>query len=242
MEIHLSRGIYGCAVFRGLYLGIRDSLLASPLSDEAKILKSGEEDHGSVEFAQRIAMDLGIKKTIVLIKGNRFWSYGCHSFSPKIGVEVILGNLQKNPLMSQIWIAHHIAHIKSNDILTWSLIPVILSIFTTVLLNSRSPCAAPLAGLAMMVISYLIVYRWREIQAYKVAFEKCSSEANQAAERHYEAKTRERSSENLLNRCKNTLFQLFRPSPETLLHYCRARLALTSQHILRESRKSEDVK
>ncbi|MBS0648914.1 MAG: hypothetical protein JSS10_06810 [Verrucomicrobia bacterium] len=224
MTIHLLRGVYGCAVLNGLYLGIRDTLLIPVLSDDAKIVKSGEEDHGCRDFVEKVAQELGMKKTIILMRGSRFWSFGCHAFSPKVGMEVNMEKLKSSPLMSQVWIAHHIAHIQSNDILTWSFVPLVLSIFAVVLLNSRFPYGAPSAGLVMMGVSYLVIYKWREAQAYRVAFEHCSKEANEAAEKHFEAKVTANPPLPALSRWRNFFSQLTQPSPETLLLYCRARL------------------
>lgn len=224
MAINVVRGIYGLALVGGLYLGIRDGIVASPLSNNVDVIpknSDGKEDYH--EYANRMAKELGVNREITVIKGTGFVAYGNNLFCMRAGIRLPLD--ENHPeLVIRHMIIHEIAHVKFNDILTWTFIPLIVSIFTSVVLNSRFPMTACIAGLATGMISCLALHRWREKQAILTAIKHSSKEMNEAFLEWLEEEVD--SDVSFQEQCYNIFYEFHHPSTSEIIHCYQAHLGV----------------
>jgi hypothetical protein len=215
LAIHIVRGFYGLAFMSALYLGIKEGIVASSLSNNVNVIQPNQDgQEGYHEYANYMAKEVGINKEIAVIAGRSFTQYGSNLFSIRAGIQIALDEDLTDEAMCHMMI-HEIAHIKSNDILTWTFLPLIVSIFTVVVLSSRFPMFACAAGLATGGISYAAVHRWREKQAMLTAIKYSSREMNEAFLKW--VKKRDNSADSLKKQCLKLFYVMYHPSVSEII-------------------------
>jgi len=224
MGINVIRGFYGCALVGGLYLGIRAGVVAPHLSNNVNVIpRNSAGKEGYYEYANRMAKELGVKREITVIKGSGFIAYGNNLFCLRAGIEIPLDEKLPDAVIRHM-IIHEIAHVKFNDSLTWTFVPLIISIFTSVLLNSRFPMSACFAGLATGVISCGALRRWREKQAILTAIKHSSKEMNEATLKWIEEWDDNAAS--FQEKCLKFVDNFYRPSLPEIIHCYQDRLGI----------------
>ncbi|MBS0648913.1 MAG: hypothetical protein JSS10_06805 [Verrucomicrobia bacterium] len=223
MAVYLSRGVLGFAALSGLYFGIRDGIFASSLSNNPAIVPPNSEgQEGYHEYANRMAQQLGIHKTIVVMKGNNFGHLGCNLFSYQAGIEI---DLEASKEVIFHMIRHELIHIKHHDFLTWTMVPVILAIFTNFILNSRFPISASFIGLGLGIISFAMLRRWTEKRAFLTTIEHASRGENEAA-RDWVREECSGSPSSFQQSCMSSIEKLFKPSASEIISLYEDKLKL----------------
>jgi len=220
MAVHIVRGLYGLACAGGVYLGIRDGVLAPSLSNSQQIIKKNPKgEEGWHEYTNLKARELGISREVTVIIGSRFSHYGNNLFSLRMGIIATFKENWPEELIEQM-IIHELVHIKNNDILTWTFVPLIMAIFTTLLLNAKFPIFSSLAGAAVGFIAHVALHRWREKQALLTAMHLTSSDDIEVVLLWLlDKEEREGSNPTLKDQCKTYLLSLYGPSEKEIIDY-----------------------
>jgi hypothetical protein len=221
MAVYVARGLFAVAGLCWAKAVYNKAVSISKLSEAENIVAEGVPVQ---LFAAEQAEKLGLKHLIV-IKEDRIASYGMSLFG-KIGVSVSSDtDLSQFPSgYTQFRITHMIAHIKSNDSLFATLIPVITSIFTLMALTSIAPIGATVAGFAVGTISGVIFSRWREKIADLTAMQNCCQTVNSAYLKFLREKQLEKSQESWLS-LKRILFAIINSSIHQRIQYLEAFIA-----------------
>lgn len=206
----------------GLYIGIRDGILASPLSNNVNVIpRNSDGTEGYYEYANRMAQELGVNKEIIVIKGDSFGHYGNNFFFSRAGIQIPLD--QNLPdLVIRHMITHEIVHIKCSDILTWTFIPLITSIFHIVTWKARFSLYG-LVGLMIGLWGFRDLHKWREKQAFLTAMKHSSKEMNVAFLKWLEA---EEAALSFKEKCIKFFFDAFSPSTNEIISYYKAHLGI----------------
>jgi hypothetical protein len=220
MAINIVRGCYGLAFAGSCYLGIRDGIVAPNLSNQ------DNRDEELQTWGNQKAREMGVNKNLILIKDTNFIPFGNNLFSIRAGMLV---NKKCCLPLKRALVIHDICHIKANDILTWTFVPLIISIFTTVLLNSKFSIAACLAGLATGAISHAGLRQWREKEACLKAMKHSSEEENRAFLKELEEEVEEmkKADVTVKERCVY-FFRTILCNPNELIRIYRAHLNITT--------------
>lgn len=219
MGINVAR-VCGLAWMGGLYIGIRDGILASPLSNNVNMIpKNSDGTEGYYEYANRRAKELGVNKEIIVIKGDQFNHYGNNLFSLRAGIQI---DPDMPELVVRHWIIHEIVHIKNSDILTWTFVPLITSIFPIVMWKARFSLYG-LVGLMIGVLGFRDLHQWREKQAYLTAMKHSSKEMNAAFLKWLEE---EPVAVSFKEKWIKFVLDIFNPSTNEVISYYRAHLGI----------------
>ncbi|MBS0648912.1 MAG: hypothetical protein JSS10_06800 [Verrucomicrobia bacterium] len=222
MAANIIRGVCGLAWVGGLYLGIRNGIVASPLSNNVNVIpRNSDGKEGYYEYANRMAKAIGINKEIIVIKGDEFCHYGNNLFSTRAGIQIPLD--QNLPdLIVRHMIIHELVHIKCSDTLTWTFIPLIGSIFFIVMSKARFS-GYGLVGVIAGLLAYRDLHKWREKQACLSAIKHSSPEMNTECLKWLEGQKDDDSS--FRERCITFFLNTFNPSSHEMISYYKAHLA-----------------
>lgn len=222
MATNIIRGVCGLAWVGGLYLGIRNGIVASPLSNKVNVIpKNSDGKEGYYEYANCMAKEIGINKEIAVIKGDEFYHYGNNLFSFRAGIQIPLD--QNLPdLIVRHMIIHELVHIKCNDTLTWTFVPLISSIFFIVMSKARFS-GYGLVGVIAGLLAYRDMHKWREKQAFLTAMKHSSKEMNVAFLKWLEA---EDAAVSFKEKCIKFFFDAFSPSTNEIISYYKVHLGV----------------
>lgn len=223
MAVNVVRGLCCGFYVSTVYFGIRDGIFAADLSNKDEIIPPNPEGtEGYHEYANRMAITVGVNKKITVTNSGYFLHSGSNLFSFGAGIAV---DLDAPPNVVKHMIVHELIHIKCNDILTWAFVPVVISIFATLMLNSKSPMYAPLAGLSMGVITFAILRRWTEKRTFLAGI-KLDSIENNLAVLDWLQQNCSNDFSSFREQCFFYILKLFHPSNFEIVRYYQDQLNL----------------